>query len=178
MPKSTRWLFVFVLLVLFLPLRAVAQNVATRESTVTGTVDRIDRFSRTLTVRSAQNQLKMIAVDPAEKQFDELKTGDRITVRYVESTVVEVRPGAALSNPRDTTAQARAANDQVVDQTKMVVTIEAIDSDGLFVTYRTQDGRKVLRGVADRSLLQGLRNGDRVEVTLTRERAVTIQRGR
>jgi len=157
---------------------AGAQNVVSRESTVTGTVERIDRFSRTLTVRRDGNVVQMIAVDPAEKQFDQLKTGDRITVRYIESTIVEVRPGAAPSNPRSTTADARAGNDQVVDQTKMVVTIDSIDSDGLFVAYRTEDGRRVLRGVADRKLLQGLRAGDRVEVTLTRERAVTIERGR
>jgi len=68
--------------------------------------------------------------------------------------------------------------DQVVQQLKTVVTIESIDPDGQFVIYRTEDGLKAMRTVADKKLLQGVRQGDRVEITLTRERAVSIQRAR
>ena len=151
---------------------------STSESTVTATVDRIDKFSRTLTLRRENNLTQMVLVDPSEKLFDELKTGDRVTVRYTDSVVVQVRPGASLSLPRDTTSDAKAANDQVVQQLKTVVTIESIDPDGQFVIYRTEDGLKAMRTVADKKLLQGVRQGDRVEITLTRERAVSIQRAR
>jgi Cu/Ag efflux protein CusF len=120
----------------------------------------------------------MVTVDPSEKLFDELKTGDRVTVRYTDSVVVQVRPGAALSLPRDTTSDAKAANDQVVQQFKTVVTIDTIDPDGQYVIYRTEDGLKAVRAVTDKKLLQGIRKGDRVEITLTRERAVSIQRAK
>ena len=151
---------------------------STAETTVTATVDRIDKFSRTLTLRRDNSITQMVTVDPSEKLFDELKTGDRVTVRYTDSVVVQVRPGASLSLPRDTTSDAKAANDQVVQQLKTVVTIESIDPDGQFVIYRTEDGLKTMRTVADKKLLQGIRQGDRVEVTLTRERAVSIQRAK
>jgi Cu/Ag efflux protein CusF len=151
---------------------------STSESTVTAKVDRIDRFSRTLTLRRDNNVMQMITVDPSEKLFDELKTGDRVTVRYTDSVVVQVRPGASLSLPRDTTGDAQKANDQVVQQLKTIVTIDTIDPDGQYVIYRTEDGLKAMRAVADKKLLQGIRQGDRVEVTLTRERAVSIQRAK
>jgi hypothetical protein len=38
--------------------------------------------------------------------FDELRTGDRITVRLSESVIVAVRPGAKPSLPVETTADA------------------------------------------------------------------------
>src|SRR3954462_9326013 len=126
------------------------------ESTVTATVDRIDRFSRTLTLRRDNSITQMVSVDPSEKLFDELKTGDRVTVRYTDSVVVQVRPGAPLSLPRDTTSDAQKGNDQVVQQLKTVVTIETIDPDGQYVIYRTQDGLKAVRAVADKKLLQGV----------------------
>jgi hypothetical protein len=151
---------------------------ATSESTVTATVDRIDKFSRTLTLRRDNSITQMVSVDPSEKLFDELKTGDRVTVRYTDSVVVQVRPGASLSLPRDTTSDAQKSNDQVVQQLKTVVTIETIDPDGQYVIYRTQDGLKAVRAVSDKKLLQGVRQGDRVEITLTRERAVSIQRAK
>jgi len=148
------------------------------ESTVTARVDRIDRFSRTLTLRRDNSITELVTVDPSEKLFDELKTGDRVTVRYTDSVIVQVRPGAALSVPRDTTDSAKAANDQVVQQLKTVVTVDTIDPDGQYLIYRTQDNMKAMRTVADKKLLQGIKPGDRVEVTLTRERAISIQRAK
>jgi hypothetical protein len=59
-----------------------------------------------------------------------------------------------------------------------VVKVERIDPQGLSVEYRTRDNRKVLRSVADKRVLEGLKVGDQVEVTLTRERAIGIERVR
>ena len=168
--------------------QAPARNAVTRESTKTATVDRIERSSRVLTLRSpelgtlrrpGEDGFQSVYVDPSVKAFDDLKVGDVITVRYVESVVVQVRPGAALSDPRDVTAEAqKAGNGQVLEQQKAVVKVEHIDPQGLSIEYRRQDGQKVLRAVQDKRLLQGLRVGDRIEVTLTRERAVSIERAR
>jgi len=156
-----------------------APNVVTRESTVTATVDRIETFSRVVTFHSADNVLQSVYVDPKVKAFDDLKTGDVVTVRYVESVVVEVRPQARPTAVQDSTEEARkAGDDSVIQQLKMVVTIDDIDPQGLFVTYRTHDNRRVVRAVNDKKLLEGLRAGDRVEVTMTRARAVSIERGR
>jgi hypothetical protein len=150
--------------------------VVTTESTVTGTIERIEKGPRTLSLRAAGNQYMTVYVDPAVKEFDDLHAGDAVTVRYVESVIVQVRPNAALSAPRDTTEDARkAGHDQVLTQQKAVVTIEGIDSQGLVVTYRTAGGLRGARGVNDKRLLNGLHVGDRIEVTLRRERAVSIQ---
>jgi hypothetical protein len=159
--------------------QAPAPTVVATESTTTATVDRIERSSRVLTLRSAGNVFQTVYVDPSVKAFDDLKAGDVITLRYTESVVVQVRPGAALSDARDVTAQAqKAGNEQVVQQLKAVVTVVGIDPQGLSIEYRTKDGLKVLRPVNDKRLLEGLRVGDRIEVTLTRARAVSIERPR
>ena len=159
--------------------QAPAPNVVTTESTTTATVDRIERSSRVVTLRSEGNVVQTVYVDPSVKAFDDLKAGDVITVRYAESVVVQVRPGAALSDPRDVTAEAqKAGNEQVIQQLRAVVTVEGIDPQGLSIEYRTKDGRKLMRPVTDKRLLEGLHVGDRIEVTLTRERAVSIERVR
>jgi hypothetical protein len=156
---------------------AQAPNVVTTASTVTGTVDRIEKGPRTVSLRAAGNQSMTVYVDPAVKEFDDLHAGDQVTVRYVESVIVQVRPDAPLSAPRDTTEDARkAGHDQVLTQQKAVVTIEGIDSQGLFISYRTAGGVRGARGVRDKRLLQDLKVGDRIEITFTRERAVSIQR--
>ena len=156
-----------------------APNVAATESTITATVDRIERSSRVVTLRSEGNVFQTVYVDPSVKAFDDLKAGDVVTVRYAQSVVVQVRPGAALSDPRDVTAEAqRAGKKPVIQQVRAVVTVEGIDPQGLSIEYRTKDGLKVIRPVNDKRLLEGLHVGDRIEVTLTRERAVSVERVR
>ena len=159
--------------------QAPAPKVVATQSTITATVDSIERSSRVVTLRSAGNVLRAVYVDPSVKLFDDLKAGDVITVRYAESVVVQVRPGAAPSDARDVTAEAqKAGKGQVIEQLRAVVTVERIDPQGLSIEYRTKDGLKVLRPVTDKRLLEGLHVGDRIEITLTRERAVSVERVR
>jgi len=172
-----------VLIVSLLAVGSAAQtpepNSVTRETTTIATVDRIERSSRVLTARSEGNVVHTLYVDPSIKAFDDLKAGDVVTVRYTESVVVQVRPDAKLTELQDTTAAAHKAGDaNVVTQQKRVVTIEDIDSQGLLVTYRTQDNQRTVRAVQNKALLKGLKRGDRIEITLTLARAVSIERKR
>ena len=161
----------------FLP-RAQPPNVVTHETVTTATVDQIDQSARTVTLRTKDNTTQSLVVDPAIKEFDRLKAGDRVTVRWIESTVVKVRRDAKLSDERDSTADAQKTDATVVQQLTAVVTVEEVDPQELFITYRTADGTKMTRPVPDKKLVQGLRHGDRVEVTLTRARAISIQPAR
>jgi len=153
----------------------------TRESSLTATVNRIDRFTRTVTLKTVDGIEQTVLVGPEIQAFDELQRGDTVTVRFTDSVIVQVRPGAKPGPPVETTAEARKGSTRpgdVVKQVKMTVTIERIDPDGQSVVYRTDDNRMVRRYVQDKRLIEGLREGDRVEVTFTRERAISIERGR
>jgi hypothetical protein len=169
------------LILTLIPLAGAAQapNAITRESTATATVDRIERSSRVVTFRGEGNVLQTVYVEPAIAAFDDLRVGDVVTIRYTESVIVQVRPNAKPTDLQDTTEQARKAGDaSVFQQFKRVVTIESIDPQRLFVTYRTQDDQQIVHAVQDKKLLDGIRTGDRVEITLTRARALSIERKR
>jgi hypothetical protein len=159
---------------------AQAPNTVTRETTTVATVDRVDRSNRVLTAhsrgKSGGKVLHTLDVDPSVKAFDDLKVGDVITVRYIESVVVQVRPDAKLTKLEDTTEAAHTAGEgDVLRQQKRVVIFEDVDSQGLFVTYRTQDNQRGRYPVQNKELLKGLRRGDRIEITLTLARAVSIE---
>ncbi len=158
------------------PAPAQAPNVVAREWTVTVSVERIERSQRVVTFRR-DGSLQDVYVDPKVAVFDDLMVGDVVTIRYVESEIVHVRPGAQPSEARDTTEEARKADgSKVIAQTKAVVTIDKIDPATSLVTYRTAYGQQAVRLVTDKRLLEGVKPGDQVEVTLTRERAIDIQR--
>jgi len=156
-----------------------APNVVTHESTTTATVERIEESIRVVTLHGAGNTYQSVYVEPSVKAFDQLKVGDVVTVRYIESAVVRVRRNAALVDLHDSTEEARKAdNTNVIEQLKAVVTVDSVFSQGQTITYRTRDDRKMMRVVQDKKLLEGLHPGDRIEVTLTRERAISIEPAR
>jgi hypothetical protein len=168
---------------LFLPAAAAAQEprATTREIVaVTARVERIDGFSRSLSLKTADGIGHTVYVGPELEVFRELKTGDNVLVRIVESVIVEARPGAKTTGIVDTTAAAKkapeAAQGDVLQQLKAVVTIESVDPPTQMVVYKGADNRPVQRQVGDPRLLEGLKAGDVVEITYTRERAIGLQR--
>ena len=65
---------------------------------------------------------------------------------------------------------------RVLQRTRLVVTIDAVDASTASVTYHGSDNRRVLRVVQDRKLLEGLKVGDVVTITFTRAQALSITR--
>lgn len=156
--------------------RATAREIVA----VTARVERIDVFSRSLSLETADGIGHTVYVGPELEVFRELKIGDNVLVRIVESVIVEARPGAKTTGIVDTTAAAKkapeAAHGDVLQQLKAVVTIESVDSPTQMVVYMGGDNRRVQRQVGDLRLLEGLKAGDVVEITYTRARAIGLQR--
>jgi hypothetical protein len=163
---------------------ALAQQptgVAQQVFEVVGQVERIDRAGRLVTITgppgSAQGPLWF---GPDLPIFDQLQHGDLVIVKYFDAYIVEVTPGARLSPLQDTTAAAEQAvtrpDADVVQQLRLVVTIDAIDPATPSVTYHGVDNRRVFRVVQHPQLLEGVKVGDTVTITYTRARAVSVER--
>ena len=167
---------------LLIPSPAQEPKVSVREFvSLAGTVDRIDRGSRTLTLRVDSRSTQSLYVPPEFTVFDQLNTGDRIVAKIRESVVVSTRPGLKPQLPADTTAAAAraaggAANPQITQQLTAVVTIDSIDRTNNWITYKTADNRRIVRAVVDPKLLDGLKAGDVIEVTMTKERVIELRR--
>jgi hypothetical protein len=181
--QSTRAAGLLPLLFLSLSGSAGSQEpvTSTREVlTLDAQVDRIDRFARSLTLRTDNGTIQVVYAEPGLKIFDELKSGDRVRVRTTESVIVAVRPNAKPTGIVDTTAAAKkSGGDQrgeVLQELKAVVTVESIDPRNNLVMYKGGDNRSVTRVVADPALLNGLKRGDIVELTYARMRAIEITR--
>ena len=156
-------------------------GVAQQVFEVVGEVDQIDRVGRLVTISAGQGMAQApIWVGPDLPVFDQLQRGDVVVVRYYDAYIVEVTPGARPGTPQDTTADAKQAvkrpNADVVQQTRLVVTIDAIDRAAQSVTYHGADNRRVLRVVQHPQLLEGVKVGDVVTITHTRARAVSVQK--
>jgi Cu/Ag efflux protein CusF len=158
--------------------RAVTQQI----SEASGVVDDIDRVGRNITIKSGGTLQVAIYVGPDLPIFDQLNRGDVVIIRFYDSVIVDVTPGARMGPPTITTADAQQAVDRergdatVMSQTKITVTVDEIDIAARLVTYHGSDNRRVLRQVQHLQLIDGLKVGDVITITFTRARAAAIEK--
>jgi hypothetical protein len=155
-------------------------GVAQQVYAVSGTIDRIDRSGRLVTIIGDDGLQTPIYAGPDLPIFDQLARGDRVTIRYYDSYIVTATPTARMVPLENTTVEAQKALDtadaNIMQQLRLIVTIDAIDRSKNLVTYHGADNRRVLRAVQHPALLEGLKVGDVVTITYTRARAASIEK--
>jgi len=155
-------------------LTAVPQAQTVRKAntaTVTATIQQIDKTTRAVTLRNDKGEEDTFVAGPEVTRFDQLKVGDKVTLTYHESLVLEVRkPGAAAPPAGDMIAAGRTKSQPgggVVAQQTRTVTVKAIDLKTPSITVVTDDGRTVTRKVEEKKNLEGVKVGDKIDITYT-----------
>jgi len=160
--------------------KAVTQGDAISE---TFAIDAIDYSSRLVTLRDSEGMTESIVCGPEVERFSALKVGDKVTFRYYESMVYAIRkPGDPVAASKDAAAVVRSPGDRpggtMSQQATATVTVNAIDVKVPSVTITTADGRKMSFKVDDPKNLQGVKVGDRVEITYTQALAISVASGK
>jgi len=160
-----------------------AEQTVTQKSdtvTATATIQAIDKTNRLVTIKDESGTEDTMQVGPAMKRFDELKVGDKVKVQYYESLVLQVRkPGDAVKTAGDTakltpgTGAAPAAT--LSRQQTTTVEVLAIDQKLPSITVKTADGRTVTRKVEHRKNLEGVKVGDKIDITYTQAALMSVE---
>ncbi len=174
---------VLLAVLLALPLVAQAQKPVTQTEAVemTATIEAIDHTGRMVTLKDKDGEEETIYCGPEVKRFDELKVGDTVTFKYYESIAYAIRkPGQPSGLPK--TGEPKVVHGTgarpggtIAQQETATVTIKAIDPKVPSVTVLTDDGRKASFKVQDKKNLEGVKVGDKVEVTYTQAVMITVK---
>jgi len=165
------------------PLAALAQKPVTQTEgvEVTAKIESIDHTSRLVTLKDSDGETETIYAPPEVKRFNELKVGDTVTFRYYESIAYKLRrPGEAASAPASdkptlTRGTGPRPGGTLSQQETATVTIKAVDLKAPSVTVLTADGRTVSFKVKDKMNLQGVKAGDKVEITYTEAVMISVK---
>jgi len=147
--------------------------------TVTATIEAIDKTNRTVMLKGPKGNLLELTVDPSVTRFDALKVGDTVKTDYYEQVVYEVqKPGAAAAPDTVTAGGGKLSGEKpggaVMKQTVTTVTIMEIDTETPAVTIRTSDGQVLSFRVRNRKNLEGVKVGDKVQVTQTSALMISV----
>jgi len=137
--------------------------------TATATIRAIDHAKRSVTLRMENGDEDSFTVGPEVTRFDQLKVGDTISVTYYEALVFQLRkPGMPSTPSTDALAGGRLKDvpgGAVGAQQTRTVTVKAVDLNAPSITVVTEDGRTLTRKVADKTVLEGVSPGDRIDIT-------------
>ena len=166
-----------------LPIVARAQKPVTQTEAIelTTKIEAIDKTARLVTLKDKDGEVETIYCGPEVKRFEELKVGDTVTFRYYESVAYAIRkPGQpsglpAQTGPAVTRGQGPKPGGTISQQETATVTIKGIDPKVPSVTVLTEDGRTVSMKVEDKKNLEGVKVGDKVEVTYTEAVMISVK---
>jgi hypothetical protein len=131
-----------------------------------------------VTLRDAAGHTETIFCGPDVQRFDALKVGDKVTFRYYESVVYQIRRSGSAIAPSASGGVVRTPGEKpggtISQQMTATVTVNEIDIKIPSVTVSTADGRKMSFKVDNPKNLEGVKAGEQVEITYTQALAISV----
>jgi Cu/Ag efflux protein CusF len=149
-------------------------------ATVSATVTAIDKATRQVTLKGPKGNLNSVTAGPEVRNFDQIKVGDVVTVRYMEAlTLTLKKDGKELRSMTETPAAARAPAGErpagvVANQTEVTANVTALDPKTQTVTLRGPT-RTVELKVPDAGQFKLIKVGDQIQATFTEALALSVE---
>lgn len=170
---------------------AVKGPVVVVESTsISGKVAAINPGIRHVVVTGDNGRMAAMFVGPNVRNFENLKLGDRVTVRYTEALALAISKGGPGTESQigeiRTKVEADAARQaapggkpgmSAMEQTTMVANVFEIDRARGILTLRGTDGVPVDIKVADKNALDQIRLNDQIVIGYRQSAALSIEPG-
>jgi Cu/Ag efflux protein CusF len=160
---------------------AFAQGVVLAEATrMTAIIQKIDPKTREITLKTDAGKIVDIVAGEEVKRFNELKVGDKVTIRYQAAAIFKLHTSdKPLSPPVRTESTTRITEGSPggtmsVEETA-VVSVEAIDAEHSTITVKTFDGQTADFLVENKENLKTVKPGDRIEVTYREAVAIDVE---
>jgi len=148
--------------------------------TVSATVTAIDKATRLVTLKGPEGKLTTITAGPDVRNFDQVKVGDVVTVRYMEAlTLTLMKDGKELRSMTETPGAARAPAGErpagvVANQTEVTANVIAVDAKTQTVTLRGPT-RTVDLKVPDAGQFKLIKVGDQIKAVFTEAVALSVE---
>jgi Cu/Ag efflux protein CusF len=145
--------------------------VKQEQITATATITAIDQKTRSVTIRAEDGVVDTFTVSPEVKRFSELKVGDTIKATYFESLVFQLRKPGDPAPTAGTAVGGGRMEDlpgaKIGRKDTTTVTVKAVDPNVPSITVVTAGGVAITRKVADKKNLEGVKAGDKIDITYT-----------
>ena len=159
---------------------APGKGTVTNVAKITASVEAIDAANRTITLKGPEGKVVTITAGPEVKNFNQIKVGDFLVVRYIEALTLELKKGGTALRQRTDRDMGVAAKPgerpagAVGSKTTVVADVIAVDPKKQVVTLRGPE-RTVDLKLRDPEQFKLVKVGDQVEATFTEAAAISVE---
>ncbi len=156
--------------------------VVAETSQITAKVDAVDLDKRRVTVTGPRGNTVTLKVGPAVKNLDQVKPGDQLIVRYLESVALFVRrsgepPAAVEAAAVEVVPKGQRPAATVVDTVEITGTVEAIDHAKRTVTLKGPQGNtRTIKVDPSDKRFKDVKKGDQVVARFTEALAISVKK--
>jgi Cu/Ag efflux protein CusF len=147
---------------------------------ITASVEAIDPATRTVTLKGPRGNVVDVVAGPEVRNFDQIKVGDLLVVRYMEALTLELKKGGAGIRERSEkqdVARAPQGGQPAAGAARQVTVLAdvlAVDPKKMIVTLRGPK-RTVELKLRDPEQIKLIKVGDQVQATYTEAAAISIE---
>lgn len=144
-----------------------------------GKVVSVDKAKREITVKGPKGNVRTLVAGEEVRNFDQIKAGDEIVLKYVEALALELKKGGGGKVERTETAEAARAKPGekpagvVGRQVTVTADVIAVDAANQMVTLRGPE-RTVELKIKDPEQFKNIKKGDQVQATYTEALAIGV----
>lgn len=143
-------------------------------------VESVDAKNRKVVLKTPSGESEEFYVDPQVRNFDKVKPGDNVVLRYHVGVAAEIKPsGTSAKAVQEKVAAEKATMGGSIDHSiSATVIIESVDTSFNSVTFRRADGKTRTVAVDSpkgQEFIKKLKKGDAVEITYTEAVAVSLE---
>lgn len=155
--------------------------VAAREAQVSAQVVGLDKTTRTVTLKGPKGNVVDIVAGDEVRNFDQIKVGDFVVARYVQSLTLELRKTkAGIREGTEREAAVRAQPGErpagaVGRQVTVIADVIGVNPKGKTITLRGPKGNVVTLDVHNPDQFKVVKKGDQVEAVYTEALAMSVE---
>ena len=142
-------------------------------------VEAIDKDKRTVTLKGSGGRTVTLTVGPSAKNFDQVKVGDTVKIRFLDSVALFVRKSGEPAGATETQAVSVAPKGKkpegiVVNTVEISAKVEKVDYDKRLLTLKGPEGNaRTIKVDPQVKRLREVKVGD--DIVLRQTEAVALQ---
>jgi hypothetical protein len=150
--------------------------------TVKASIEAVDAASRTITLKMPDGMQRTVKLGPEVKNFDQIKAGDTVTARFVESLAVVVAktgeaPAATEKQVVEVAPKGEKPGIIVVDTIEMNAVVKKIDYKKREITLKGPEGNeRTFKVDKAAKKFKNIKKGDDVYVRFTEALAINVEK--
>lgn len=151
-----------------------------RYAQISASVVAIDQGTRTVTLKGPQDKTVDVVAGDDVKNFDEIRVGDLVNVRYAQALALELRKTRAVGDLTERSGSTQAKPGErpagaAVHQITAIAEVTDVDPQKQQITLKGPRGNIVDLDVRNPDQFKVVKKGDQVDVTYTEAMAISVE---